>query len=176
MEQIHPNSPTRGPSSQCRLSVAVIGAGWAARARHLPALRANPYCRVLGVVDRQADRARALAAKFKLPFYGTSCDEPWLADVDAVTIAVPPRAHHERAREMLGRGKHVLLEKLFVGRFVEKKGLHIIKALAAQFADVDWVLAGAGPIGPTTWRLANVRTIGMIAHNSMASLYQAADL
>ena len=45
----------------------------------------------------------------------------------------------------------------FVGRFVEKKGLAILKELAHDFADCVWIFAGEGPIVPAAWALANVR-------------------
>ncbi len=65
---------------------------------------------------------------------------------------------------------------LFVGRFVEKKGLAAVHALARLRPEVDFVLAGSGPIDPNAWGLANVRVIGGLAGEALARLYRAADL
>ena len=65
---------------------------------------------------------------------------------------------------------------LFVGRFVEKKGLHIIEALARRLGDVTWILAGWGPIDPHSWGLPNVRVISDRRGAALVPLYQAADL
>lgn len=64
---------------------------------------------------------------------------------------------------------------LFVGRFVEKKGLHIIERLARQRPRHTFALAGWGPIDPNSWGLANVRVISGLAGRSLAPLYQASD-
>ena len=46
---------------------------------------------------------------------------------------------------------------LFVGRFVEKKGLHILRELASQFSSVNWIFAGWGrDLDPENWKLSNV--------------------
>lgn len=70
-------------------------------------------------------------------------------------------------------GRTVLL---FVGRFVEKKGLGILKQLAYEFADCIWIFAGEGPIDPATWALPNVRVFQKLPQVSLVDLYQAADL
>ena len=65
---------------------------------------------------------------------------------------------------------------LFVGRFVEKKGLGVLRALAASRADLTFLLAGAGPIDPATWGLPNVHVLGPQSPQALAGLYRAADL
>lgn len=65
---------------------------------------------------------------------------------------------------------------LFVGRFVEKKGLPFIRQLAAATPDVTWILAGWGPIDPMTWGLSNVRVESQRRKASLVELYHAADL
>lgn len=65
---------------------------------------------------------------------------------------------------------------LFVGRFVEKKGLHVIRTLASRFRECSWLLAGAGPIRPAEWKLPHVREVGWIDHDHLPPYYQAADL
>ena len=65
---------------------------------------------------------------------------------------------------------------LFVGRFVEKKGLAVLSALARQRSDLHFALAGRGPIDPTRWNLGNVTVLPGLAGRSLAALYRAADL
>lgn len=65
---------------------------------------------------------------------------------------------------------------LFVGRFVEKKGLSILKELAREFNDCLWVFAGDGPINPAAWALPNVRVFRKLEQEVLAGLYQSADL
>src|SRR6516164_7451987 len=93
------------------LRVACIGAGWVTRERHLPALSSEPRVRVVGVVDAHADRARDAAEAFGVAHRGTSLDESWLTEVDAVTIGAPPLAHAAVIGAALDRGWHTLCEK-----------------------------------------------------------------
>ena len=65
---------------------------------------------------------------------------------------------------------------LFVGRFVEKKGLPVIRALAERFPRVQWILAGWGPIDPAAWTLPNVRVARSPTIAQLLPLYQSADL
>lgn len=79
------------------------------------------------------------------------------------------------AEIMLAReaGKRVLL---FVGRFVEKKGLNILRDLARDFPDELWVFAGHGPIDPASWGLSNVLVVRGVSGQALAAYYRAADL
>ena len=65
---------------------------------------------------------------------------------------------------------------LFVGRFVEKKGLHILQHAARMGADVDWVFAGWGRIDPNAWHLPNVRVLSGLNQAMLAPLYRASDV
>lgn len=65
---------------------------------------------------------------------------------------------------------------LFVGRFVEKKGLATLRKLAAEFSDDVWLLAGHGPIEPESWLLPNVHVLRGLSGKTLAPLYQLADL
>lgn len=65
---------------------------------------------------------------------------------------------------------------LFIGRFVEKKGLPILEQLTAQLPQAHWLFAGWGPLDPARWRRANVTVIHSPAPDQIAPLYQAADL
>lgn len=96
------------------LNVACVGAGWATRERHLPALKADPRVRVVGVVDQHADRAEKLAQAFDVPHWGTSLDEGWTAETNCLTVGTPPPAHGRFVHAALERGWHCLCEKPFV--------------------------------------------------------------
>jgi len=65
---------------------------------------------------------------------------------------------------------------LFVGRFVEKKGLPVLEALARARPDLSFVLAGWGSMEPERWRLPNVRVYRDRQGASLVPLYQASDL
>ena len=65
---------------------------------------------------------------------------------------------------------------LFVGRFVEKKGLPILRKMARLNPDIVWAFAGSGPFSPRDWSLANVRVYSDLRGSSLADLYRAADV
>jgi len=65
---------------------------------------------------------------------------------------------------------------LFVGRFVEKKGLPLLRELAAALPRARWIFAGWGPLDPGGWGLANVAVFRDRRDGTLAPLYQAADL
>lgn len=64
---------------------------------------------------------------------------------------------------------------LFIGRFVEKKGLAVLHELARRRPDVLFLMAGGGPIDPAEWGLANVRLLGKLNREEVAGLTRAAD-
>lgn len=65
---------------------------------------------------------------------------------------------------------------LFVGRFVEKKGLPILRHLAVHFPQVQFLFAGEGPLDPDTWQLDNTKVLRDRSGRELAELYQLADL
>jgi glycosyltransferase involved in cell wall biosynthesis len=65
---------------------------------------------------------------------------------------------------------------LFVGRFVEKKGLAILERLARARPEVLFVFAGWGAVDPARWGLPNTRVLTSLSGASLAPLYRAADL
>src|SRR2546429_9153728 len=65
---------------------------------------------------------------------------------------------------------------LFVGRFVEKKGIPWVRHLAGAFPGVRFLLAGAGPLDPCAWGLPNVAVLGPVGHARPPDPYRAADM
>jgi len=84
-----------------------------------------------------------------------------------------PRRQALRAELGVGRETPLLL---FVGRFVEKKGLPVLHELAARLPDARWLFAGWGALDPERWTLPNVRVVRGRTGAQLAPLYQAADL
>jgi glycosyltransferase involved in cell wall biosynthesis len=65
---------------------------------------------------------------------------------------------------------------LFVGRFVEKKGLPLLRELARRAPSDLFVFVGWGPDDPARWGLANVRAVGALPQSALADYYVGADL
>lgn len=103
--------------------------------------------------------------------------EPLLVQngVDTEIFRPLGRAARAALRERLGAppGKPLLL---FLGRFVEKKGLPVLRELTARISNAHWVFAGWGPIDPGKWGRKNVAVVPSPGGTQLTDLYQAADL
>ena len=71
---------------------------------------------------------------------------------------------------------HEQTNLLFVGRFEDKKGLPLIRELAAARPDVHFTLRGHGSMDIDDWKLANVDVIGFVTPQELRSLYGAHDM
>jgi glycosyltransferase involved in cell wall biosynthesis len=80
---------------------------------------------------------------------------------------------HERAQCGWPNNRPVIL---FVGRFLEKKGLLRLRQMAARRPDLHWAFAGWGPCDPEGWNLLNVTVHRNLSGAELAPLYRAADL
>src|SRR5262249_18533456 len=99
-----------------RIRVAAVGLGWVALHRHLPVMDRGEDFEVVVVIDSHAGRAETVAQQrgYRHSACAAALDEvPWLREVDAVTVATAPMAHHALVRQALAHGKHVLTEKPF---------------------------------------------------------------
>lgn len=98
----------------------------------------------------------------------------WPNGVDTAVYAPDgPVADDQAIVDARSAGRRVFL---FVGRFVEKKGLGVLRELAAAFPDDLWVFAGQGPLDPAQWALPNVRVVRGVSGAGLARYYRAADL
>ncbi len=88
---------------------AVLGSGFWARTVHAASLHAHPTAELVGVWGRDAAKAQAAGAEFDVP--GTDDLDALLADVDAVSISLPPDVQAPLAARAAALGKHLLLEK-----------------------------------------------------------------
>ena len=95
-----------------RLKAAVIGAGNIAKTVHAAAYRKLDGVDLVGICDRDVQRAAAAAAEFGIPAY-FSTHEDLLRETspDLVSVCSPNRFHHEHTLAALAAGAHVLCEK-----------------------------------------------------------------
>lgn len=65
---------------------------------------------------------------------------------------------------------------LFVGRFVEKKGISALRIMSELRVGWTWVFVGSGALDPAAWGAANVRVFSSLAPASMSMFYRACDV
>jgi nucleoside-diphosphate-sugar epimerase/predicted dehydrogenase len=94
------------------VNVGLIGAGFIAD-WHAKALQAVPGTRLAAICDRDAWRARTVAARCGIAQSFSSIEEMLQPGhgLDAVHVLLPPHLHEMAARQSLEAGMHVLLEK-----------------------------------------------------------------
>jgi predicted dehydrogenase len=93
------------------MRIAIVGCGYVAD-YYLKTLPSHPELELLGVTDRQGDRATKFAQFYNIPRVYSSVAE-LLADdrVDIVVNLTNPRSHYEVSKAALAAGKHVYSEK-----------------------------------------------------------------
>lgn len=94
-------------------------------------------------------------------------------DIQLYHPPIPENRRFLRQQFALKKDQPVLL---FVGRFVEKKGLATLRKMAERMPECRFWLAGSGPIKPEEWLLPNVHVFRGRRGGGLVELYQAADL
>lgn len=171
--------------------LAVVAARWHGKPvlliQHIADIPfANPVMRaVMALADclatrpmlRAADQVVFISATVRDRFAGLRFRATPLLlfnGVDTATFHAPGPGERNALRA--GHDFGAARTLLFVGRFVPKKGLAVIEALARVRPDWRFILVGRGPIHPAGWDLANVRVMGQQPPAVLAELYRAADL
>ncbi len=95
-------------------------------------------------------------------------------------LLLPNGVDHQRYRPapFQPRSAGDAVRLLFVGRFVEKKGLQHLRA-SAQLQGAHWTFIGSGPAGPATWSEIDRRNIdlpGRLPPEEVVAHYQSAAL
>jgi predicted dehydrogenase len=88
--------------------IGVIGTG-SLGYHHARILRDVKAARFMGFHESNVERAATVSKELGIRAYGSIAE--LLADVDAVSVVVPTRAHFAVAKAALAAGKHVLIEK-----------------------------------------------------------------
>lgn len=118
------------------VDVGVVGLGMWGR-NHVLAYADDPKCRLVGVCDRDRDRARAVGEEFGVRWTTSVADLIDLG-VSAVSVATPDHAHGEPVEELLAAGKHVFVEKPLTTSVVEAERLAAAASDAGVVAMVDF--------------------------------------
>ncbi len=109
----------------------------------------------------------------RIPFVRPIRVIPNGVDVRLFHVPIPENRRFLRQQFALKNDQPVML---FVGRFVERKGLDVLRRLAALLPEWRFWLAGDGPIDPGQWLMPNVHVFRGRKGESLADLYKAADL
>lgn len=91
------------------LRFGLFGTGDWARDVHAAALMAEPASELVGVWGRNPDKARAVAEHWGIRPYDDI--DGLIADVDAISVALPPDVQPGIAVRAAERGRHLLLDK-----------------------------------------------------------------
>ncbi len=95
--------------------------------------------------------------------------------IDTDTFSPDGSESRSRLRETLDLPRNAPVA-LFVGRFVEKKGLKILERVVAEHPEVTFVFCGWGPLDPETWGRPNVRVVRDRKSHELVPWYRAADV
>jgi predicted dehydrogenase len=142
------------------MNLAIVGCGFVAD-YYLATLSLHPELRLLGVTDRDADRARHLAALSGVQHYATLCDLLKDNRVELVLNLTNPGSHYDVSRAALLAGKHVYSEKPLAMRLeqaaelvdlAESKGLSIASAPCSLL----------GETAQTLWKVLRGQTLGKV--------------
>ena len=87
----------------------VLGTGFWASEVHTTSLAGHPDAELVGIWGRDLAKAKAVGARFDVG--GTDDLDALLADVDAVSVALPPDVQAPLAERAAAAGVHLLLEK-----------------------------------------------------------------
>jgi predicted dehydrogenase len=103
------------------LPVGVIGVGHLGR-HHARLYAAHAGARLVGVVDRDRDRAAAIAAEYGCLVFDN--EAALAAQTAAVSVAVPTQDHREVAVKLIEAGAHVLVEKPLARSVAEAEAIN----------------------------------------------------
>jgi predicted dehydrogenase len=123
-----------------RIRIGIIGAGWVARERHLPALSTLPEVKLEAIWSHDGQNARKLASEWNISRVAEHWNEIIASEtVDAVVVATPPVLHHEVCLSALRSGKHVLCQAR-LSRNLNQLGGRAHSALARTVSTVCFVV------------------------------------
>ena len=148
-----------------------------------PALRVLQHLAYRGLgrfVLGQADQISFISqpvARWFASFVPHARSAPVIGNGVDTTLFRPAAAEQRQAvRTELGLPTNGVV-LLFCGRFVQKKGLHLLRDVAQRNPQWSLILIGRpGDTDPAAWHLPNVHVLGPMGAARLASYYQAGDV
>lgn len=142
------------------MRIAIVGCGFVAD-YYMATLPAHPELTLLGVADRDTERAQRFAGFHRLHCYDSYDALLNDAQVEIVVNLTNPRSHYEVSRAALEAGKHVYSEKPLA------MDIDQAKDLVASAKDRGLEIAGApcnvlGETAQTMWRALRQDAIGTV--------------
>lgn len=119
------------------MRIGYAGLGWATRAFHLPALRAQDDAEVVGGFDLSPEQRASWERETGQPAFETFGDLLERARPDVVVVATPPDSHAELCLQALEGGTHVFCEKPFVSNVEEADRVIAAASSAGRFVAVN---------------------------------------
>ena len=95
--------------SKAPISVGVVGVGHLGR-HHARLYATLPGARLIGVVDLDRERARAIASEYDCAVFDDA--DELIGKVQAASIAVPTESHCEVAQRLMRGGVDVLIDSV----------------------------------------------------------------
>jgi len=142
------------------MNIAIVGCGFVAD-YYLSTLAAYPELKLIGVTDRDPDRATKFAVFHGVPRFGSLEEVLNDSRVQLVLNLTNPRSHYEVTRASLEAGKHVYSEKPLAMQLdeakalvelAESKGLHLSSAPCSLL----------GETAQTLWKALRERQVGTV--------------
>src|SRR5581483_2164799 len=137
------------------------------------------YCTIGRIVLQNAEQVVFISSRVKNWF------ESWMQFKRQPTfipngvdrnLFYPPTTEERRAirsQLQLDNEEPVLL---FVGRFMQNKGINLIHEIARARPNYHWLILGSGEINPHKWNLPNVDIISFRPQSQLRAYYIAADM
>ena len=97
--------------TSAKLRVGIVGMGWVATARHIPAFKRDGRSTIEAVLDRDRSKAESAARRFRIPRFFNRLEEFLQAPLDVVSVCTPPWTHASLVEAAIRAGKHILVEK-----------------------------------------------------------------
>lgn len=120
-----------------KVRVGVVGVGALGR-HHARLYKQCEMADLVGIYDRDAERARAVAAEIGCPAPFASMEE-LAATAEAVSVALPTDLHFAAVKRLLAMNRHVLVEKPITVRVAEATELVALAAAAGLVLGVGHV-------------------------------------
>ena len=102
-----------------KIKFAVVGFGYIAQKRILPAIINHPKCDLSVIIDRTLRRSQLAKKEYNVPLLNSIDNALKMYDVDVVYISTPTGSHYENILSCLKFNKHILCEKSLVTSFEE---------------------------------------------------------